>query len=209
MRLSSKEGISRFITTAEKQMQLLKDAILAKGRVDSEDILKVDSFLNHQIDIQLMNEIGKEFKERYKDEIVTKILTIEASGIAVACITAQYFGIPVLFAKKTESKNLDAETYESRVFSFTKDKYYQIRVSKRYLNETDRVLIIDDFLANGSAALGLKEIVVQANAKLVGVGIVIEKGFQQGGKILKDQGIRLDSLAVIESMKPGSIVFKP
>ncbi|HBE77381.1 MAG TPA: xanthine phosphoribosyltransferase [Firmicutes bacterium] len=190
-------------------MQLLKDAILAKGRVDSEDILKVDSFLNHQIDIQLMNEIGKEFKERYKDEIVTKILTIEASGIAVACITAQYFGIPVLFAKKTESKNLDAETYESRVFSFTKDKYYQIRVSKRYLNETDRVLIIDDFLANGSAALGLKEIVVQANAKLVGVGIVIEKGFQQGGKILKDQGIRLDSLAVIESMKPGSIVFKP
>jgi xanthine phosphoribosyltransferase len=189
-------------------MQLLKDMILTQGRVDSEDILKVDSFLNHQVDIKLMNEIGKEFKARFKNETVTKILTIEASGIAVACITAQYFGVPVIFAKKTESKNLDAENYESRVFSFTKEKYYQIRVSKRYLHETDRVLIIDDFLANGSAALGLKEIVTQANASLVGVGIVIEKGFQQGGKLLKDQGIRLDSLAVIRSMKPGSIVFE-
>jgi xanthine phosphoribosyltransferase len=189
-------------------MQLLKEMILPKGRVDSEDILKVDGFLNHQIDVKLLNEIGKEFKVRYKNESVTKILTIEASGIAVACIAAQYFEVPVIFAKKTESKNLDAENYESQVYSFTKDKYYKIRVSKRYLNSADHVLIIDDFLANGSAVLGLKEIVDQANAKLVGVGIVIEKGFQQGGNLLRDKGLRVDSLAIIKSMKPGNIVFE-
>ncbi len=190
-------------------MQLLKDMIVTKGRVDSEHILKVDGFLNHQIDVQFLNEIGKEFKERFKDQPVTKILTIEASGIAVACMVAQYFAVPVIFAKKTESKNLDADTYESQVYSFTKDRYYQIRVSKRYLGSADKVLIIDDFLANGQAVLGLKDIVDQAGAGLVGVGIVIEKGFQQGGKLVRDQGIRLESLAVIESMKPGEIVFRP
>ncbi|TCL73146.1 xanthine phosphoribosyltransferase [Hydrogenispora ethanolica] len=190
-------------------MQLLKDMIVTKGRVDSEHILKVDGFLNHQIDVQFLNEIGKEFKERFKDQPVTKILTIEASGIAVACMVAQYFEVPVIFAKKTESKNLDAATYESQVYSFTKDRYYKIRVSKRYLGSEDKVLIIDDFLANGQAVLGLKEIVDQAGAELVGVGIVIEKGFQQGGKLVRDQGIRVESLAIIESMKPGEVVFRP
>lgn len=188
-------------------MQLLKEMIVSKGRVDSEHILKVDGFLNHQIDIKLLNEIGKEFKERYKNETVTKILTIEASGIAVACIVAQYFDVPVIFAKKTESKNLDADTYETKVFSFTKDKQYTVRVSKRYLKPEDRILVIDDFLANGNAAVGLKEIVEQAGADLVGIGIVIEKGFQQGGKLLRDQGVRVDSLAIIESMSPGKIKF--
>lgn len=185
----------------------MKDMILAKGRVDNEHILKVDGFLNHQIDVKLLNEIGKEFRERYRGEAITKILTIEASGIAVACLTAQYFDVPVIFAKKTESKNLDGSTYESQAYSFTKDKMYQIRVSKRYLEATDRVLIIDDFLANGNAILGLKDLIDQAGAALVGVGIVIEKGFQQGGKLLRAQGLRVDSLAIIESMQPGKIVF--
>jgi xanthine phosphoribosyltransferase len=190
-------------------MQLLKDAILARGRVIGEDILKVDSFLNHQIDVALLNEIGKEFKARFNGETVTKILTIEASGIAIACIVAQYFGVPVVFAKKTESKNLDQETYESEVYSFTKDKHYKIRVSKRYLNSDDRVLIIDDFLANGHAVLGLKDITDQAGAVLIGAGIVIEKGFQPGGKLVREQGVRVDSLAIVRSMKPGEIVFEP
>jgi xanthine phosphoribosyltransferase len=130
-------------------MQLLKDMIVGQGRVVSEDILKVDSFLNHQIDVKFLNEVGKEFRARYQNKEITKILTIEASGIAVACIVAQYFEVPVVFAKKTESKNLDEETYMSQVYSFTKDKNYQIRVSKKYLNGNDNVLIIDDFLANG------------------------------------------------------------
>lgn len=190
-------------------MQLLKDMILAKGRVRGESILKVDSFLNHQIDVGLMNEIAKEFKERFKDASITKILTIEASGIAVACFVGQQFGVPVLFAKKTESKNLDNETYESQVYSFTKDKYYTIRVSKSYLSAEDNVLIIDDFLANGQAALGLLDLVKQSGAVLSGVGIVIEKGFQEGGRHLREQGIRLVSLAVIRSMQSGKIVFEP
>jgi xanthine phosphoribosyltransferase len=189
-------------------MQLLKEMIQTHGRVVGEDILKVDSFLNHQIDVKLLHEIGKEFYTRFQDQGITKILTIEASGIAVACFTAHFFNVPVLFAKKTESKNLDENTYESQVFSFTKDRYYQIRVSKRYLNSADHVLIIDDFLANGAAVLGLKAIVDQAGATLAGAGIVIEKGFQQGGKLIREQGIRLDSLAIVESMKPGCIVFR-
>lgn len=189
-------------------MQLLKETILTKGRVDSEHILKVDGFLNHQIDVKLLNEIGKEFKERFRDQSITKILTIEASGIAIACFAAQYFNVPVIFAKKTESKNLDSNTYESEVYSFTKDKLYKIRVSKRYLSSDDKVLIIDDFLANGKAVIGLNDIVKQAGAELVGVGIVIEKGFQDGGNLLREQGIRVDSLAIIESMQPGKIVFR-
>ncbi len=189
-------------------MQLLKNAIIEKGQVIGHDILKVDSFLNHQIDVKLLNEMGKEFKSRFAGEAITKILTVEASGIAVACIVAQYFDVPVLFAKKTESKNLDQDTYESEVYSFTKAKQYKIRVSKRYLNRRDTVLIIDDFLANGKAVLGLKDIVDQAGARLAGVGIVIEKGFQPGGKLLREQGIRVDSLAIVQSMEPGRIVFQ-
>lgn len=189
-------------------MQLLKEMIQTKGRVIGDNILKVDNFLNHQIDVAILNEIGKEFKKLYQNEAITKILTIEASGIAVACIAAQYFNVPVLFAKKTESKNLDEDTYDSQVYSFTKDRYYQIKVSKRYLGEDDKVLIIDDFLANGHAVMGLSDIVAKAKAELVGVGIVIEKGFQEGGKLIRSKGIRVNSLAIIKSMKQGNIEFE-
>lgn len=189
-------------------MQLLKDYIVNQGIVLNEEVVKVDSFLNHQIDVGLLDEIGKEFHRRFINDNVTKILTIEASGIGIAVMVARHFGVPVVFAKKTESKNLDKEMYQSEVYSFTKQKTYPIMVSKRYIDANDRVLIIDDFLANGEAALGLKEIVEQAEAKLVGGGIVIEKGFQKGGKILRDRGIKLESLAIIESMKDGIIKFK-
>lgn len=189
-------------------MQLLKQRIVEDGRVVGKDVLKVDSFLNHQIDVNLFNEIGKEFKERFKDKPITKILTIEASGIGIACIAAQYFNVPVVFAKKTESKNLDKETYESEVYSFTKDKNYKIRVSKKYMQPEDHVLIIDDFLANGRAVLGLKEIVDSAGATLEGTGIVIEKGFQEGGKLLREKGIPVSSLAIIKSMENGKIEFE-
>lgn len=189
-------------------MELLKEKILKEGRVEEGNILKVDSFLNHQLDIELLNEIGKEFKKRFKNENITKILTIETSGIAVGAITAQYFNVPVLFARKTESKNLDNETYESNVYSYTKEKNYKIRVAERYLNENDRVLLIDDFLANGKALLGLIDIIKQAKATLVGAGIVIEKGFQHGGDNLRNNGIRIDSLAIIDSLEDGKIVFR-
>lgn len=186
-------------------MELLKQRILKEGKVIGQDILKVDSFLNHQIDIDLCNEMGREFKELFQDQNISKIVTIEASGIGIACITAQYFNVPVVFAKKTESRNLDQDTYESEVFSFTKSKSYKIRISKRYLQSEDRILIVDDFLANGKAIIGLKDLIDQAQATLVGVGIVIEKGFQDGGRILRDMGINIKSLAIIQSMKEGKI----
>lgn len=189
-------------------MDLLKDRILSDGRVIGNDILKVDNFLNHQLDVEFLNKIGIEFKRIFSDENITKILTIEASGIAIASITAQYFKVPVVFAKKTESRNLDKETYESEVYSFTKDKTYKIRVSQRYMSSDDRILIIDDFLANGKAVLGLKDIVDQSGAKLAGAGIVIEKGWQQGGRMLRQLGIRVESLAIIESMENGRIIFR-
>lgn len=189
-------------------MELLKEYILKQGIVLNEEVVKVDSFLNHQIDVQLLDEIGKEFHRRFLNENVTKILTIEASGIGIAVMAARYFKVPVVFAKKTESKNLDKEIYQSEVYSFTKQRRYPIMVSKRYINAEDRVLIIDDFLANGEAALALKDIVEKAEAKLVGGGIVIEKGFQKGGKILRDKGIKLESLAIIESIEDGIIKFK-
>lgn len=188
-------------------MQKLKEKILREGRVQGDHILKVDNFLNHQVDVDFLNEIGQEFARRFTGAGITKILTIEASGIAVAAITAQYFRVPVVFAKKAQSKNLDQDVYRSQVFSFTKDQTYQIMVSCKYLEQEDRVLIIDDFLANGQAALGLKDIVEQSGAELVGIGIVIEKGFQPGGQILREAGIRVESLAVIQSMVEGQIVF--
>lgn len=188
-------------------MELLKKRISEDGRVVGQDVIKVDSFLNHQMDIALLNEIGKEFKRRFNGEDINKILTVEASGIGIACIAAQYFNVPVVFAKKTESRNLDEEVYESKVFSFTKSKNYNIKVSKRYLNSEDRVLIIDDFLANGCAAAGMMDIVRQAGARLVGIGIVIEKGFQNGGKMIREAGVRLESLAIVESIKNNSIIF--
>ena len=188
-------------------MELLKQMILTQGRIEGKDILKVDSFLNHQIDVNLFNEMGKEFRRRFSSKNITKILTIEASGIGIACIAAQYFNVPVLFAKKTESRNLDRDTYEGEVYSFTKEKSYKIRVSKRYLQPQDNILIIDDFLANGQAVLGLKSIIDQAGATLEGVGIVIEKGFQAGGELIRQKGIKVESLAILQSMDNGEIVF--
>lgn len=189
-------------------MELLKKRIIKDGSVKGTGILKVDSFLNHQLDVGLLNEIGKEFYKLFMNEDITKILTIEASGIAIASITALQFNVPVVFAKKTESQNMDDETYESEVFSFTKNKAYKIRVSKRFLKPEDNVLIVDDFLANGKAALGLKNITDQSGAVLKGVGIVIEKGFQGGGKLLRDAGIKVESLAIIDSMEQGRIFFR-
>lgn len=189
-------------------MELLKNKILREGKVLGGDVLKVDSFLNHQIDVKLFNEIGKEFKNRFKNKEVTKILTIEASGIGIACITAQYFNVPVVFAKKHEGSNMDKDNYESEVYSFTKNKSYIVRVSKKYINSNDKVLIIDDFLANANAASALIDIVKQAGAEVSGVGIVIEKGFQKGRKIIEDKKIQLESLAIVESMKDGNIIFK-
>lgn len=189
-------------------MELLKNRILKDGRILSDSIIKVDSFLNHQLDIELFNEMGKEFRERFKDEKITRILTVEASGIAIACIAAQYFKVPVVFAKKHEALNLDADTYQSEVYSFTKQKSYNIRVSKKYILPEDNVLIIDDFLANGKAASGLVDIVHQAGARVAGVGIVIEKGFQKGRELLTQKGVRIESLVIIESMKDGVVTFK-
>ncbi len=189
-------------------MQLLKKKILKEGRKQEGNILKVDSFLNHQIDVALLNEIGKEFKRRFQDKNVTKILTIEASGIAIAVITAQYFNVPVVFAKKTESKNLDIEVYEGSVYSYTKAQHYKIRISKKYISSEDNILIIDDFLAHGQAILGLKEIIDASNATLAGVGIVIEKGFQNGGSLLREAGIDIESLAIIDSLEEDEIIFR-
>ena len=189
-------------------MELLKQKIIKDGTLKDGNVIKVDSFLNHQIDIDLLNEIGKEFKARFASEKIDKILTIEASGIAIAVIAAQHFNVPVVFAKKTDSKNLDKDTYESSVYSYTKDKTYTIRVSKKYLSEGENILIIDDFLANGKAAEGLIDIIEKAKCSLAGVGIVIEKGFQKGGDSIRDQGIKLESLAIVESTENGKIIFR-
>lgn len=192
----------------EKSMKLLKDRILKDGIVKPGNILKVDSFLNHQMDITLINEIGKEFKRRFSDCPITKILTIEASGIGIACIAAQYFNVPVVFAKKTQSLNLDGEVYSTKVESFTHKKVYDVILSKKFLGPDDHVLLIDDFLANGCALLGLIDIVKKSGATLEGAGIVIEKGFQHGGQEIRDMGIRLESLAIVDSMTDDSLTFR-
>jgi xanthine phosphoribosyltransferase len=189
-------------------MELLKNKILTDGRVVGTTVLKVDNFLNHQLDIPLFNEMGKEFRKLFNQEEITKILTIEASGIAIASIAAQYFNVPVVFGKKFVGSNMDSETYESEVYSFTKKQSYKVRVSKKYISSTDKVLIIDDFLANGRAVLGLSDIVRQAGAEVVGAGIVIEKAFQGGRKTVEEAGVRVESLAIIESMESGKVVFK-
>ena len=191
-------------------MQLLKDRILKDGIVKPGNILKVDSFLNHQMDITLINEIGKEFKRRFADCPITKILTIEASGIGIACVVAQYFDVPVLFAKKNKTKNIAGDVYTSQVESFTHGRVYDIIVSKEFLGKGDKVLLIDDFLANGKALEGLAKLVEDSGAELVGAGVVIEKGFQPGGDNLRKQGIRLESLAIVDSMdeETGTIVFR-
>lgn len=189
-------------------MQLLKDKIKNEGVVKAGGVLKVDSFLNHQIDIAFYNEMGKEFARRFEGQEITKILTIEASGIGIACIAAQYFNVPVVFAKKVQSKNLDGDIYTSQVHSFTHGKEYTIRVSKKFISSEDKVLIIDDFLANGKALIGLMDILNQAEATVVGAGIAIEKGFQPGGELLRSQGLNIQSLAIIEEMDENHIIYR-
>jgi len=181
-------------------MELLKQRIRQDGVVRGNDVLKVDSFLNHQMDVSLFEEIGKEFQRRFEGCGVNKILTIEASGIGIACVTAQFFRCPVIFAKKTQTKNIDGQVYTTKVESFTHGRVYDVIVSKQFLGPQDKVLIIDDFLANGAALEGLIDLVRQAGAELVGAGIVIEKAFQPGGDRLRAEGIRVESLARVKSM---------
>ena len=191
-------------------MELLEQRIQKDGNVKAGNVLKVDSFLNHQIDISLLNEIGKEFKRLFADTKITKILTIEASGIAIAAIVAQYFDVPVVFAKKTQSINLDGSVYTTKIQSFTHQRVYDVIVSKKYLSPDDHILVIDDFLANGCAVEGLIDIIQSSGATLEGVGIIIEKGFQDGGKRLREKGIRVESLAIVDAMDDatGQITFR-
>ena len=189
-------------------VKLLEDRIRRDGVVLNEDVLKVDSFLNHQMDVSLFAEMGKEWARLYGGENVTKILTIEASGIGMACVAAEQFGsVPVVFAKKSKSRNVTGEMYHAQVESFTHGQVNDVTVSKKYLLPTDRVLIIDDFLANGAALQGLMELVSQAGAALVGAGIAVEKGFQPGGERIRSQGVRVESLARIKRMSPEGIEF--
>lgn len=189
-------------------MKLLEDRILKDGHIGADNVLKVDSFLNHQIDVSFVCELGKEFYRLFKDENITKILTIEASGIGIACLAAQYFGVPVVFAKKTKTINIYSDTYNATVHSYTHKKDYDIVVSKEFLNKEDNVLIIDDFLAKGSALTALLMLIEKAGAKTAGAGIVIEKAYQGGGNLIRDMGIRVESLAKIKSIsKKDGIVF--
>lgn len=188
-------------------MKQLQEKILAEGKVLSESVLKVDSFLNHQIDPALMQAIGEEFASRFADEGVTKILTIESSGIAPAVMAGLVLGVPVVFARKRKSLTLVDELYTASVHSFTKNETNDISVSKAFISSEDVVLVMDDFLANGQAALGLVDIVEQANAALSGIGIVIEKGFQTGGNLLRGRGIRVESLAIVSSLESGKVAF--
>ena len=189
-------------------MKLLEEKILSCGTVLPGNILKVDSFLNHQLDVSLLSELGKEFFRLFSDCNITRILTVEASGIPIACFVAQHFDVPVVFAKKGHHKNIGNDVYTAEVFSFTKGTSYTIFVSKKYINPGDNILVIDDFLANGQAVLGLKKIVEDAGANLTGVGIAIEKGFQDGGKEIRAQGVNLKSLAIVDSMTDDSISFR-
>ena len=181
-------------------MNFLEERIVKDGIVKEGNVLKVDSFLNHQMDIELFDQIGAEFKKRFADKNINKILTIEASGIGIACIVAKHFHVPVVFAKKTQSINIDGEVYSTKIESFTHKKVYDVIVSKKYIGPEDHILIIDDFLANGCALLGLTNLVESAGATVEGIGIAIEKGFQQGGKIIREKGYQLESLAIVESM---------
>lgn len=192
-------------------LKLLEDRIVKDGIVKPGNVLKVDSFLNHQMDISLFNDMGKEFKRLFNDTPINKILTIEASGIGIACVAAQYFdNVPVVFAKKSQTVNIDGEVYSTKIESFTYKRVYDVILSKKYLSSKDHVLIIDDFLANGCALNGLLDIAQKAGATVEGVGIAVEKGFQRGGELIRQKGIRVESLAIIESMDAdsGNIVFK-
>ncbi len=191
-------------------MKLLEQRIRRDGVVKSEGVLKVDSFLNHQMDINLFNEMGKEWKRLFADAPINKILTIEASGIGIAAVAAQHFGVPVVFAKKSQSINLDGDMYSTKIQSFTHQRIYDVIVSKKFLNADDHVLLIDDFLANGCALNGLIELVEEAGATVEGIGIAVEKGFQPGGDDLRARGYHLESLAIVQAMDPetGEIEFR-
>ena len=191
-------------------MNCLEARIVKDGIVKEGNVLKVDSFLNHQMDPELFNEMGKEWKKRFAGKTITKILTIEASGIGIACIAAQHFGVPVVFAKKAKSINLDGEMYTAEVESFTHKNKNQVIVSKKFLNENDHLLLIDDFLANGCALQGLIQIANAADATVEGIGIAVEKGFQAGGQIIRNLGYQLESLAIVEEMnwETGEIKFR-
>lgn len=189
-------------------MKLLEERILKDGKVFPGNILKVDSFLNHQIDISLLNEMGRELKSLYSDCEINKVLTIEASGIGIACIIAQFFDCPVLFAKKTKTKNIANSVYKTQVESFTHGTTYDVIVSKDFLGSEDKVLIVDDFLAEGNALLGLIDLCKQAGACVQGCAIAVEKGFQKGGKKIRDMGVRVESLAIVEEMSDSSLTFR-
>ena len=191
-------------------MKILEDRIRKDGTVKAGTVLKVDSFLNHQMDIDLFNEMGKEWARLFADRKITKILTVEASGIGIACVAAQHFHVPVVFAKKSQSVNIDGEVYSTKIESFTHKRVYDVIVSKKFLHPEDHILIIDDFLANGCALEGLIDIVNKAGASVEGVGIAVEKGFQKGGDLIRSKGIRVESLAIVESMddKTGEITFR-
>ena len=203
-------------------MELLKERIRRDGVIKEGNVLKVDSFLNrarqrrdrfglhHQMDIELLNEIGKEFKRLFSDRPINKILTIEASGIGIACIAAQYFNAPVVFAKKQQSINIDGEVYSTKIESFTHKKVYDVIVSKKFLHKEDHVLIIDDFLANGCAMEGLIDLVQSSGAVIEGIGIVIEKGFQKGGELIRSKGVRVESLAIVDGLdaQTGEVIFR-
>ena len=191
-------------------MNFLEERILRDGIVKEGNVLKVDSFLNHQMDIELLDQMGKEFYERFKELPITKVLTIEASGIAIACFVAKYFGVPLLFAKKSKSVNIDGDVYVAEVESFTHKTKNQVIVSKKFLQEGDHVLIIDDFLANGCALQGLISIAKDAGATVEGIGIAVEKGFQMGGTVIRNLGYKLESLAIVDSMdvEKGTVYFR-
>ena len=191
-------------------MKLLEERIREDGVVKEGNVLKVDSFLNHQMDIELFNEMGKEWARLFADRPVTKILTVEASGIGIACVAAQHFHVPVVFAKKTQSLNIDGEVYSTKIQSFTHKKIYDVIVSKKIIMPEDHIFIIDDFLANGCALEGLLQIVEDAGATVEGIGIAVEKGFQKGGDLIREKGVRVESLAIVESMDAatGEIVFR-
>ena len=191
-------------------MKLLEERIRKDGIVKPGNVLKVDSFLNHQMDVNLFREIGKEFQRRFAGEEITKILTIEASGIGIACVVAEIFNVPVVFAKKTQTKNIAGDVYTTKVESFTHGRVYDIIVSKEFLGKGDKVLLIDDFLANGCALMGLLDLAKEAGATVEGIGIAIEKGFQNGGRIIRNLGYHLESLAIVDGMddKTGEITFR-
>ena len=191
-------------------MKLLEERIRKDGIVKEGNVLKVDSFLNHQMDTDLFNEMGKEFKRLFADKPINKILTIEASGIGIACIVAQHFHVPVVFAKKSQSINIDGDVYSTKIESFTHKKVYDVIVSKKYIGKDDHILLIDDFLANGCALEGLINLVQSAGATVEGIGIAVEKGFQEGGKRIREKGVQLESLAIVYAMdsKTGEITFR-